>query len=127
MREIPGRWLPPLIWMGLIFAMSAQPSPPQLPEPLLDLLLKKAGHMVGYAVLAWLYLRALRGCGSTFNRAYLFSLALSVAYAVTDELHQAFVPGRHASAVDVCIDGLGATLALALAWRRAKAQAPGPQ
>ena len=45
------------------------------------------------------------------------ALALGVLYAVSDELHQAFVRGRHASPIDVAIDTVGLLLGL-LAWRR---------
>jgi VanZ family protein len=69
-----------------------------------DLILRKCAHTAEYAVLAILLMRAL---GSE-----LAALAVALAYAATDELHQAFVAGRHASPVDVAIDGIGAALGL---------------
>ncbi|HIE37645.1 MAG TPA: hypothetical protein EYP77_00985 [Anaerolineae bacterium] len=118
------RWLPALAWMGLIFALSAQPDLPHAPRPWLDTLLKKGGHAVAYGVLAWLYLRALRG-SSARDQARPMAALLAVAYALTDELHQAFVPGRHPSPVDVLIDGAGALLAMALEqWRTWQAVDP---
>jgi len=72
MRELLRRWAPPLAWMGVIYVLSAQPSLPSAPEPWLDVVLKKSGHALAYGLLAWLYLRALRGkaphpngCGSS--------------------------------------------------------------
>ena len=47
------------------------------------------------------------------------ALALGVLYAASDELHQAFVRGRHASPVDVAIDTVGLLIGL-LAWRRTR-------
>lgn len=119
------RWLPALAWMGLIFALSAQPNLPHAPRPWLDTLLKKGGHATAYGVLAWLYLRALRG-SSARDRARPLAALLAAAYALTDELHQAFVPGRHPSPVDVLIDGAGALLAMALErwWARRPAAPP---
>ena len=48
------------------------------------------------------------------------ALALGVLYAASDELHQAFVRGRHASPIDVAIDTVGLLIGL-LAWRRTRA------
>ncbi len=107
-------WLLALAWMGLIFWLSAQPDLPHAPEPWLDMVVKKAGHAVLYGVLAWLYLGALRGDGSPSGRVRLLALGLAVLYAVTDEVHQSFVPGRTPSPWDVVIDGIGAALAVGL-------------
>jgi VanZ family protein len=101
-------WLPVVLWAGVIFALSSIPS---LGTGLgtWDTLLRKGAHMTEYAVLAVLLWRALRN--------ELAALALAVAYAVTDELHQAFVRGRHGSPVDVVIDGIGAAAGLILLLR----------
>lgn len=103
-----GRWLPPLAWMGLIFYLSAQPDLPRVPEPLLDLILKKAAHAFVYAVLAALWQRALNRRVGGAPLPWL----IAVLYAITDEIHQTFVPGRHGRATDVLIDGMGAAAGL---------------
>jgi VanZ family protein len=103
-----GRWLPPLAWMGLIFYLSAQPDLPHAPEPLLDLILKKGAHALVYAVLATLWQRALNRWVGGASLSWL----VAVLYAVTDEIHQTFVPGRHGRATDVLIDGMGAATGL---------------
>jgi len=118
------RWLPPLALMAAIFAVSAQPSLPHVPKDWLDLLLKKLGHASAYGLLAWLYLRALRGNTSAAGRLRLLSLVLAVIYAVTDEVHQSFVPGRHPSPLDVLIDGAGAALAMGLDRLQARTREP---
>jgi VanZ family protein len=110
-------WLAALAWMGLIFWLSAQPDLPHAPEPWLDMVVKKAGHAVLYGVLAWLYLRALQGNGLSSGRTRLLALGLAVLYAVTDEVHQSFVPGRTPSPWDVLIDGAGAALAVTRNFR----------
>jgi VanZ family protein len=77
-----------------------------------DFLVKKGGHMAEYAVLAL----ALRHAWGEMKGRSVLAWGCALAYAVTDELHQAFVPGRHPSAVDALVfDNLGAVLAL---WAR---------
>jgi VanZ family protein len=101
-------WLPVVGWAAVIFALSAVPS---LSSGLgeWDYALRKCAHMTEYAVLAALLCRALGH--------ELPAFLATVAYAATDELHQHFVPGRHASAVDVAIDAVGAAIGL-VAWAR---------
>jgi VanZ family protein len=110
--------------MGAIFALSAQPDLPHAPGPWLDTLIKKVGHAVVYGILAWLLLRALVGDGVPSDRLRLLSLALAVAYGASDEIHQAFVPGRHPAVTDVLIDGVGAATAMLIhrRWTRARAR-----
>lgn len=119
------RGLLALAWMGLIFWLSAQPDLPHAPEPWLDVTVKKAGHAVLYGVLAWLYRGALQGDGPPSGRARLLAFGLAVLYAVTDEIHQSFVPGRTPSPWDVVIDGVGAALAVGLRWRNGEPRSGG--
>lgn len=103
----------PLALMGLIFLLSAQPN---LSSGLgaWDVVLRKAAHMTEYGLLALLWWRALS------TRSPVPGAAIAVAYAITDELHQSFVKGRHGSPVDVAIDAAGVLLAvLAYRWLRA--------
>ena len=115
--EFLKRWGPAVAWMGLIFFISAQSRLPHVEESWLDLLIKKGGHMAGYAVLAGLLWRAINGRRGT--RTALLALALSLAYAAGDEYHQTFVSGRNGTAADVVIDGIGALLAVLILWNRA--------
>ncbi len=91
-------WAPVLLWAGLIFGLS---SVPDLGTGLgdWDLVLRKLAHVGEYAVLGLLLARALGREVAAF--------AAGVAYAVTDELHQHFVPGRQAAARDVAVDAAG--------------------
>ena len=102
-------WLPVVLWAGLIFALSSIPS---LGTGLgtWDLILRKGAHLTEYAVLAVLLMRAIGHEAP--------ALACGVLYAASDEFHQAFVRGRHASPIDVAIDAVGLVVGL-LAWRRA--------
>ncbi|MGB2710536.1 MAG: VanZ family protein [Conexibacter sp.] len=101
-----GRFGPPLALMALIFALSAQPD---LGTGLgtVDLVGRKLVHMTEYGLLWLLWLRALGWRG----RAGCAAAALAIAYAITDELHQTGVEGRHGTPVDVAIDATGVALA----------------
>lgn len=120
-RTLLWRWLQALLWMALIFFLSSRPKLPGPEDPLLNLLLKKTGHFVAFGTLAWLYARALRGQGITQTRAFWLAWGLTLLYALSDEFHQSFVPGRHPALTDVLIDSLGAATALLLPqWRSRK-------
>ena len=81
-------------------------------------LVRKAGHLTEYAILASLAARALRSSSLQFVRVhwFKFSLMLAMVYALTDEFHQSFVPSRTASIHDSLIDSVGAFIALSLIW-----------
>lgn len=103
------KWIPALTMMGVIFWVSAQPGS-ELPSfDWADRIVKKSGHVVGYAMLALSY---WYGLGMKCEHRWL-AWVLAVLFAVTDEFHQSFVPGRNASVWDVLIfDNLGALLAM---------------
>ena len=101
-------WLPVFAWAAVIFAFS---SIPHLSTGLgtWDTVLRKGAHIAEYAILGALIYRAL-------GREAL-ALAAGIAYAATDEFHQHFVVGRHASPVDVAVDAVGLSLGM-LIWLR---------
>ena len=101
-------WLPVVVWAAVIFAFS---SVPDLGTGLgtWDLVLRKIAHACEFAVLGALLLRALRD-----ERA---ALAAGVAFAISDEVHQLFVPGRVGAPLDVAIDSAGVAVGVLL-WRR---------
>ena len=99
------RWLlAALAWMLIIFWFSSQPSLPKVSDDFLDLLVKKGGHALAYGILWTLWWKAT-------GRPWL-ALAIAVLYAISDEVHQLFVPGRNGWWVDVGADTVGALLAL---------------
>nr|MBC7244374.1 VanZ family protein [Chloroflexota bacterium] len=110
-------WLPPLLLMAFIFYVSSQPRLPQAPGPRVDALLKKLAHFGEYTLLFILFARAFRRTQSV-DRAMFTSLLATAAYAITDEAHQAFVPGRHANWYDVLIDISGGLLLLGMLHSR---------
>lgn len=104
-------WVPVLIQMGLIYYFSSQPSGSPAVEgfPLVGWM----GHFGGYFLLGALLYRALAGGIFRWKvSAAWLALLGATAYGVLDEIHQMYVPGRHASAVDVMVDAVGAAAAL---------------
>ena len=83
-------------------------------------LVRKAGHLTEYAILATLAARAFRNSSHQFLQLHWFklSLLLAVIYALSDEFHQSFVPSRTASIYDSLIDSVGALIALSIIWFR---------
>jgi VanZ family protein len=90
-------WVAVVAWAGVIFAFSSIPS---LGTGLgtWDLVLRKLAHLTEFAILGLLLARVLPA---------MPAFAVGVAYAASDELHQHFVPGRQASAVDLIVDAVG--------------------
>jgi VanZ family protein len=109
--SIVPRWLPAFFFMVVIFTFSSQPSD-ELPSFAdWDYVIKKMGHAVGYGLLSLSYLHFLKYDKKRIWLAWL----MAVAYSVTDEFHQSFVPGRHASFADILVfDNLGVVFALLL-------------
>lgn len=111
-------WLPLLVWMGIIFWFSSQPQPIDLPEPWLETLVGEIGHMIGYAGLGLLWWRTLAARQTSSERQTLaLAFLLTALYAISDEYHQTFVPGRSGNVVDVLIDATGTALGLWLLRR----------
>ena len=100
--------------MALIFFFSHQPD---LSSGLgvWDFIGRKIFHAAEYALLCFLWWRALTGL-TTRSRALVAAAAISFAYAVSDEIHQTFIEGRHGSPIDVAIDSVG--IAAACVWIR---------
>ncbi len=107
-------WGPVLFYGAIIVYLSSQSSPSQyLPSfsfPMSDKLL----HGLEYGMLGILLYRAFH---QTIGSIGSMSLAIvcAVAFGISDEIHQWFVPNRQADLLDLLADTLGATLFI-LAW-----------
>ncbi len=129
-RRGPARFVPPLLWMGLIALGSSSllsggrtgrwfltllgALAPWASPVLLDAAhfgLRKVGHVVEFGVLAILWYRAL----APSPRAVAGAFALAAAYGGLDELRQGLDPSRVPAVGDVAVDAFGALLGLA-AW-----------
>jgi VanZ family protein len=131
-------WFPPILWAAVIFggsgnALSApntasilatilnavvgHPLAPSQFE-MVHFLVRKAAHLGEYAILGALVFRAIRAGREGWNwRWALAAIVIAALYAVSDEWHQSFEPSRTASAWDVLIDAIGASLAQVLFFR----------
>ncbi len=112
-------WLPPVALMALIFALSSLPTT-DMDKGLLEFVARKLAHFTEYALLTFLWWRALEG-RSGARRAIAAAVAIAVAYAITDEYHQTFVEGRVGAVTDVLIDSAGALTAALLIARSRRA------
>lgn len=99
--------------MAVIFYLSAQSHPP-VPGGIPDWIL----HGVEYFGFAALVFRAVSGgLPAIVTRARVATtMAIVTAYAVSDEVHQLFVPYRTADVRDVRSDVVGASIALVVCW-----------
>ena len=83
-----------------------------------DYPVRKLAHMTEFGILAVLIFCAIKTykIAQVTKQRYLFAWLGAVAYAVTDEIHQLFVPGRSGNFIDVCVDASGALIAIALVY-----------
>lgn len=124
------RWLLPLGWMGCIFYLSHQPGsesselssnivivilsvignivPFDIDVSIFHMMIRKSAHFFAYFILGMLFYWALRGK----KIRWLYALFLSFLYAVSDEIHQLFIPGRSGEFRDVLIDSCGALVGI---------------
>ncbi len=108
------RWLPAILWMSFLFYLSHQTAPL---EPVASNVDPFLAHVAVYSVLAFLLHFALAGYSNAAPRWVPVSIAfaLAVLYGVSDEIHQAYVPGRVASELDLAADAIGAVIGVGLA------------
>jgi len=132
-------WMLLLVWMCLMFAgstdlLSAEHTSrflvpfllwlhPQISFKtimLIQLIVRKCGHVTEYAILASLLWRVLRHHWPLVRRSFwrpaTVALVTAVTFAATDEFHQSFYPSRTATVHDVLIDTMGATVGLLICW-----------
>ena len=132
-------WILVLLWMAVIFCLSHQPAEQSnelstgiteiiiekveriAPQAKLDLerinhVVRKNAHFFAYLLLGVLVLFALKGSGVREPRSLLLAFFICVVYAISDETHQMFVPGRGPGVKDVLIDSSGAAVGIGLAW-----------
>lgn len=124
-------WLGVFIWMGLIFYLSHQSATKssELSSGLLDFfiqsfsrlipfvevntdvlhhLIRKSAHFIAYLILGVLVMNALRRSEIKLQKSIVITLVICVLYAISDETHQLFIPGRSGEVRDVFIDSSGA-------------------
>ena len=85
-----------------------------------DVVLRKCTHFSGYLVggvllyFMYFYLNKLINNGLVYIKVY--SVITGSLYAISDELHQYFVPGRSGEIKDVLLDSSGVITGVFLVW-----------
>jgi VanZ family protein len=137
-------WWPALLWAGVIFFMSTDTFSsehtawvlepvfrwlfPSLTPEQFDLVhhyIRKSAHFTEYFVFCLLLYRGVSGASKAWRWSWgLAALFIAASYSVLDEIHQAFVASRTASAYDSLLDSAGAFVATAvlLLWFRFRKQ-----
>ena len=137
-------WLLVVLWMALIFMLSAQPAgqsaslsggiirrilewtasgfagyEPAVQAAVIESfqeVVRTSAHFLAYFVLGCLCMLAISWHGFKMIERMVLSMAACVIYAVSDEVHQIFIAGRSAQFSDLCTDALGAALGILTAF-----------
>lgn len=110
-------WTPVFLWMGVIFTFSSIPTFPTNGIIWWDFILKKSAHIIEYGVLFALLFRALNQTKNKqdFNLEFaIYCLTFCILYAISDEYHQSFTPGRTPNIRDVGFDTIGILISLCI-------------
>ncbi|HHT89155.1 MAG TPA: VanZ family protein [Clostridiales bacterium] len=130
-------WIFVILWMTLIFFLSHQPAMESnqlssgiikriydiikmiAPDIRLDLeslnhIIRKLAHFGVYMILGFLLANGLRYNKKSRINAILLALLICILYAISDEIHQIFIPGRSGQVSDVLIDSLGGLVGIVL-------------
>lgn len=101
-------WLPPFIWMGMVYFMSSQKSVSITSNPTSEFVTFKTLHMVEYALLFFLFYRAFHSIKNMSEYSFtIYSFVIALSYSLTDELHQLFIPTRQGRMRDIIFDIVG--------------------
>ena len=130
-------WILPVIWMGVIFMLSHQSGEEssglsggitgfmlnlarslgiELDEMRFHSMIRVLGHFTEYFILGQLWHITLRFREIPPNQAAITAFSISLGYAVFDEIHQYFIPGRACEIADILVDAAGAGVASILGW-----------
>lgn len=112
--------LPPILWALVIFSFSSFTVGVSNEVYVKDFVVKKTVHMIEYAILSILIYRGFINYGLGKNKSLFLSLLFAGLYAVSDEFHQSFTPGREPKVRDVLIDLTGSFVALYVIVNRLK-------
>lgn len=109
-----------LIWMTLIFIMSSFNATESSNQSnfivnilsnilninnikLLSLIIRKLAHFTEYFILGTLVYNAI----NNYNKKKYVAIIICILYAISDEIHQIYVPGRSCQILDILIDSIG--------------------
>lgn len=114
-QQIASLWGPVIIWCVLIFYLSSIPQLKAARDPFWDEIIRSILHLLIYAFLFILLFRAINA--EKKEKDYFWPVALSILYALSDELHQALVPTRTFEFKDLIIDVTGILFGGLVIWK----------
>lgn len=132
-------WVLVVLWMALIFYQSHKPATESnelstgitekivevveklAPDVDIDIgrfnhIVRKNAHFFAYLVLGILVANGLRNNGLSGYKGFILALFICVLYAISDEIHQLYVPGRGGQVKDVILDSGGALVGILGYW-----------
>jgi VanZ family protein len=135
-RTLARYWLPAIAWTCVVLLASSDTFSAQNTGSILEavvttlfgridpqtfevahFLVRKSAHLTEYAILSLVWFRAWRSGQPGFQwRWGMLGVAVALATAVTDEVHQSFVPSRSGDVRDVLLDLTGALAAQLILW-----------
>lgn len=105
--------------MGVIFSGSSIGSIPRVGGKMTDGLVHRAAHVIEFAALGALTLRAVSKDKRITKREIIITLIVIALYGASDEFHQRFTPGRSSEGIAVVFDAAGGVIGAGLWWMRA--------
>lgn len=119
----------PVIWMAVIFVLSSQGHDVSSGQSMTvvqsvahttgvvlpEWVVRKGAHIVAYFILGALVYNAVYPHGLRRQTTATVSILVVVAYAISDEIHQLYVPGRSGELRDVLIDSVAGAVGVLLA------------
>ena len=118
-----------ILWMGIIFSFSSENSdkssntsgrtiraivrifvelPQQREDEIVEQLqhiTRKIAHFTIYTIGGVILINLVKTY--TMNKPWIYAWGIGTMYAITDEIHQYFVPGRSCQVTDVLLDSCG--------------------
>src|SRR5512139_3747310 len=101
MKRFLSLWLPVIVWLGIIFVGSSIGKIPRVGDETMDGLVHRAAHLLEFAVLGALLVRATSNGKPVSKREIIITLIVIGLYGASDEFHQRFTPGRSSEGLSV--------------------------
>lgn len=132
-KKLLSLWLPVVVWCAAIFYLSSKPTIQASYFDVVDFIIKKSAHLIEYSVLYFLLFRAINNTKVSMKnkniclglryrgenlKVWLLPLIFLIIYAISDEYHQSFIPGRTATVRDILIDISGGFMTYYLAIKK---------
>ena len=78
--------------------------------------IRKLAHLTIFCILQMIVFGVMRHNGKNIFKSTIYSMLVVVLYAIFDEIHQYFIPGRSCQLKDVFIDTIGGSVGLGLSY-----------